>query len=81
MSLVPNIIGNNQFPNPPIITGITKKKIIKKACLVTNTLKIWSLPIKDPNFLNSKRNRKLIIDPIIPKKYQKINIMNQYIYD
>jgi hypothetical protein len=27
----PNIIGNNQFPNPPINTGITKKKIIIRA--------------------------------------------------
>jgi hypothetical protein len=25
------IKGSNQFPNPPIATGITKKKIIKKA--------------------------------------------------
>jgi len=26
-----SISGSNQFPNPPIIMGITKKKIIKKA--------------------------------------------------
>jgi len=30
--------GINQFPNPPIKTGITKKKIIIRACLVTATL-------------------------------------------
>jgi hypothetical protein len=30
--------GINQFPNPPIITGIIKKKIIMKAWLVTTTL-------------------------------------------
>jgi hypothetical protein len=31
ISGAPSISGNNQFPNPPINTGITKKKIIKKA--------------------------------------------------
>jgi len=31
ISGAPNIKGTNQFPKPPIITGITKKKIIKKA--------------------------------------------------
>jgi hypothetical protein len=30
--------GTNQFPNPPIKTGITKKKIITKAWAVTTTL-------------------------------------------
>lgn len=30
--------GNNQLPKPPIIAGITIKKIIKKACAVTITL-------------------------------------------
>ena len=32
------IKGTNQFPKPPIIVGITKKKIIMKACDVTITL-------------------------------------------
>ena len=31
MSGAPIIIGKNQFPKPPIKTGITIKKIIKKA--------------------------------------------------
>lgn len=31
MSGAPNIKGTSQFPNPPIIIGITKKKIITKA--------------------------------------------------
>ena len=31
ISGAPIINGTNQFPNPPIITGITKKKIITKA--------------------------------------------------
>jgi hypothetical protein len=32
------IIGNIQLPNPPIATGMTKKKIIKIACAVTIAL-------------------------------------------
>jgi hypothetical protein len=31
MSGAPNISGINQFPKPPIIIGITTKKIITKA--------------------------------------------------
>lgn len=32
------IKGTNQLPKPPIMVGITKKKIIIKACAVTITL-------------------------------------------
>lgn len=38
MSGTPNIRGSSQLPNPPIIRGITIKKIIKKACAVTSVL-------------------------------------------
>ena len=38
ISGAPIIIGIIQFPNPPIIVGITKKKIIRNACPVTTTL-------------------------------------------
>lgn len=38
ISGAPSINGTNQFPNPPIHTGITMKKIIKNACAVTRTL-------------------------------------------
>uniref|UniRef100_A0A0E9Y0E3 Uncharacterized protein n=1 Tax=Anguilla anguilla TaxID=7936 RepID=A0A0E9Y0E3_ANGAN len=38
MSGAPIINGTSQLPNPPIITGITIKKIITKACAVTMTL-------------------------------------------
>lgn len=31
ISGAPSISGRSQFPNPPINTGITKKKIIRKA--------------------------------------------------
>jgi hypothetical protein len=38
ISGAPSIKGTNQFPNPPIITSITMKKIITKAGAVTETL-------------------------------------------
>ena len=38
MSGAPIINGTNQLPNPPIIIGITIKKIITKAWAVTITL-------------------------------------------
>jgi hypothetical protein len=38
ISGAPNISGNSQLPNPPINTGITKKKIIKNAWAVTIVL-------------------------------------------
>jgi len=38
ISQAPIIIGTNQLPKPPIAVGITKKKIIKNAWLVTKTL-------------------------------------------
>jgi hypothetical protein len=38
MSGAPSINGTSQFPNPPIIIGITMKKIITKAWAVTMTL-------------------------------------------
>jgi hypothetical protein len=38
ISCAPIIMGTSQFPNPPIIIGITIKKIITKACAVTIVL-------------------------------------------
>ena len=38
ISGAPDIIGKNQLPKPPINTGITIKKIIRKAWAVTITL-------------------------------------------
>ena len=38
MSGAPSIRGRSQFPNPPIITGITIKKIMRKAWAVTMVL-------------------------------------------
>ena len=49
------IMGINQFPKPPIIVGITIKKIIIKACAVTIELKVWSLCSIEPGWFNSNR--------------------------
>lgn len=38
ISGAPSINGRSQFPNPPINTGITRKKIIRNACAVTIVL-------------------------------------------
>ena len=38
MSGAPSIKGKSQFPKPPIIMGITKKKIIRNAWAVTMVL-------------------------------------------
>lgn len=38
MSGAPIISGTSQFPNPPIMMGITMKKIMTKAWAVTITL-------------------------------------------
>ena len=53
------INGTNQFPKPPIIVGITKKKIMMKAWDVTITLYTWSSPSRWPGLPNSKRMRQL----------------------
>lgn len=74
ISGTPNIKGTNQFPNPPIITGMTIKKIITKAWAVTITLYNWSFPKNLPGCLNSIRINLLNPLPTIPaqipnKKY------------
>lgn len=38
ISGAPSIRGRSQFPNPPINTGITRKKIIRNAWAVTIVL-------------------------------------------
>lgn len=72
MSGAPIIKGTSQFPNPPIITGITIKKIITKACAVTTTLKIWSSPRSEPGWLSSARIMRLRPVPTIPAHAPKI---------
>jgi hypothetical protein len=72
ISGAPIIRGTNQFPNPPIRIGITKKKIIMNACLVTITLYICSSPSKDPGWLSSDRIRKLRDVPTVAAQSPKI---------
>lgn len=66
MSGTPNMSGISQFPKPPIITGITIKKIITNACAVTITLYNWSFPVSLPGCLNSARISDLKPLPNIP---------------
>lgn len=73
ISGAPTSRGINQLPKPPIITGISIKKIIINACAVTTTLYNWWLPsrIWFPGCANSAR---IIIDktvPITPEKAPK----------
>lgn len=72
MSGAPSIRGISQLPNPPIITGITKKKIIKNAWAVTIVLYSWSLPRSDPGCPSSARIRSLIDVPKRPDHIPKI---------
>lgn len=78
MSGLPNIRGTSQLPKPPIIIGMTMKKIITKACAVTMTLYNWSSPIRLPGDLSSERTITLIEVPTTldqaPKMKYKVPI-------
>lgn len=66
ISGAPIISGISQLPNPPIMMGMTMKKIIINAWAVTRTLKIWSLPKRDPGWVSSIRIRMLKQAPTSP---------------
>ena len=66
MSGEDRVNGDNQFPNPPIITGITRKKIMRNAWDVTRVLYSWSLPRSDPGRPSSVRISILIDVPDRP---------------
>ena len=55
ISGAPINMGSIQLPNPPIIIGITKKKIIINAWAVTITLYSWEFIIQEPAVANSIR--------------------------
>ena len=56
MSGAPIISGTIQLPKPPIIAGITMKKIMIRPCAVVNTLNMWaSLKICRPGSMSSSR--------------------------
>jgi len=57
--------GTSQLPKPPIMVGITKKKIIMNAWAVTITLYNWSSPSSLPACPNSSRIRA---ESAVPKK-------------
>ena len=69
---LPSIRGTSQLPKPPIITGITRKKIIKNACAVTIVLYNWSLPNRAPGWPSSARMRRLIEVPSSPDQIPKM---------
>lgn len=71
MSGAPINNGSIQLPNPPNIKGITIKKIITKACLVTHTLYFCPL-VNVPGFLNSNRINKERPVPTNPHHIPKI---------
>ena len=67
MSGAPIISGTNQLPKPPIIAGITMKKIMIRPCAVTNTLYSCGVgKIVTPGFCNSMRIATDIRAPITP---------------
>lgn len=72
MSGAPNMRGSSQFPKPPINTGMTRKKIIRKAWAVTRVLYSWSLPRREPGWPSSARIIRLIEVPRRPDQMPRI---------
>ena len=72
ISLLPNIKGINQLLNPPIKTGITKKKIIINPWAVIITLYALSDKKVGPGIRNSVRISNLKILPTNPENNPKI---------
>lgn len=64
MSGAPIIRGTSQLPKPPIMIGMTIKKIITNAWAVTITF--WSSPRRAPCWPNSARMSRLRAVPTIP---------------
>ena len=67
MSGAPIISGTIQLPKPPIIAGITMKKIMIRPCAVTNTLYscVW-WKICTPGNISSARIAIDIKPPMMP---------------
>src|SRR5437588_4075656 len=67
MSGAPIISGTIQLPKPPIIAGITMKKIMIRPCEVTNTSYVWvSWKIWMPGNISSARIAIDIAAPMMP---------------
>lgn len=80
MSGAPIKTGINQFPKPPITTGITKKKIIINPCAVITALYKCEFPLKKnppscPNSIRIKIDNTIpTIPEIPPNKMYKVPI-------
>lgn len=73
MSGQASIRGISQFPNPPIKTGITRKKIIIKACAVTMELyNCGSFRNDPPGCISSSRISILSDVPKVPAQRPRI---------
>ena len=73
MSGAPIISGTNQLPKPPIIAGMTMKKIMIRPCAVVNTLNMCaSWKICRPGSCNSSRMPIDRMPPTRPPNNAKI---------
>jgi len=83
ISGAPIKMGTNQLPKPPIITGMTIKKIMTMACAVTTTLYNWWFPKKNwlPGYASSIRINNDNIVPRTPAKVPKIKYNVPISYD
>ena len=73
MSGAPIMIGTNQLPKPPIIAGMTMKKIMIRPCAVTKTLKSSGSPkICIPGSISSIRMPIDRVPPMTPEMIAKI---------
>ena len=68
ISGAPSISGTSQFPNPPIMIGITMKKIMVSAWYVMNMLYSESPPEDWPGWISCIRTSRLVKDPVTPDK-------------
>ena len=68
MSGAPIISGTIQLPNPPIIAGMTMKKIMMRPWAVISTLNMWWSPPStcSPGLASSMRKTIDIAPPISP---------------
>ena len=73
MSGAPIMIGTNQLPKPPIIAGMTMKKIMIRPWAVVNTLNSSGSPkICMPGCMSSRRMPTDSAPPMIPPTMAKI---------
>ena len=74
MSGAPIISGTNQFPKPPIIAGMTKKKTMIRPCAVVHTLNAWGSPSTNwrPGSASSERINIEKMPPTTPNTTAKM---------